>query len=226
MGLHRPDCQLILRCECGNGVDDKQVTSVAEQIERRSAALGLIDRKTTKTVPLVLKRPQTVAQIANVFPLLFKPPAARPRVYVVGHGNWQSQTIGGFAPEAIAPLINEGFRLAGAPAPGTVVSVVGCQLARDLGSPGYGSLAANSVDSFAGKLHKLLEDKGLVVFARVYNVTAYYAGPNAGRKTVRPVKGGDLVHHAPNSKVMFAWEGGVQVRRWWDYGANAPGDEV
>lgn len=142
------------------------------------------------------------------------------RVYLCGHGDWVTQTLGGFSMGFVASVLN----LCQAPND-SVISVVGCQLARDKRLAAYGKLCSNSINSFGSKLHQRMwskYQKKYVLFARTYNVGVYPDGKIGGRKlifladTLTP-KVEDQREKHPKSKVMFCWAGDTQVRRWVDY---------
>jgi hypothetical protein len=103
-----------------------------------------------------------------------------------------------------------------------LVSITGCQLARDKSSAVYGMLG-QSVDSFASKLHLLLGEKYHIyvnVFARVHTVGIAYEGEfEAVRKGVLLTENvpASFQQAAPQSKVLYAWENGKQARKWVNY---------
>jgi hypothetical protein len=145
-------------------------------------------------------------------------PAGASRVYLDGHWDWTMQTIGGWPAGEVADLLGD----CGLPDQ-CVVSVLGCELARDRGSPGCGLLGV-SVDSFASNLHRLLWDTHALEacgFARVQQTYYPGTGKRRGHKGVLPVAGGQKVkHHLERSKVLYTRHEGEQVRLWFNYATN------
>ena len=136
------------------------------------------------------------------------------RVYVRGHGDWVNQCIETYDAETVALL------LAKAKMPSVqVVSVTGCELARDEGgnasptAPGNTRLT-NSINSFCGKLHAALKRRGIttVVHGRVFDV---YVKKNGSKQTF-PDDDTELnpQHQMNRSKVVFSWNGNTQHRAW------------
>jgi hypothetical protein len=140
------------------------------------------------------------------------------RVYLQGHGGWQSQKLGGWGPEWVAA----GLVGTGMPAV-KLISILGCNLGRDLGA--NGARVANSANSFASIFHKSLkEDHNMEidVYARTYSLTVLPKsfGTNKGKKET--VDDTDTwLGGRTHSKLLFRWEGGVQKRYWIDYGNNS-----
>ncbi len=144
------------------------------------------------------------------------------RVYLQGHGDWQSQKIADWGADFTVDF------LVGAGLPAVkVVSILACEAGRDLGTAND-TRVANSADSFASKFHARLRAKhgiSTVVYARVFCVVPI--GPAArdyfglsktsmGRKATSDED--DDVDNSEfgrtKSKLRFEWVGGQQVRTW------------
>lgn len=140
------------------------------------------------------------------------------RVYLQGHGDWQSQKIADWG-----PTFSADFLVAAGLSAAKVVSILACEAARDLGTAND-CRVANSTSSYASKFHARLREKHGIeteVYARVHCVAI-------GNKKVGPVghKGtfnDDDVWEGWNvgqggkrteSKIRFYWSGGVQQRQW------------
>jgi hypothetical protein len=129
------------------------------------------------------------------------------RIYVRGHGDWKSQTIGGWKASDVGDLIGAcqyGGHV-------KTVSVTGCNLGRDKNSADA-TRVMNSADSFGAQLHsylwKPLKIK-TVLYARVFNVSF---DPD-GTKFTRP-EGGVRQHRRAHSKIRYCWNGDTQYREW------------
>ena len=99
------------------------------------------------------------------------------------------------------------------------VSVLGCSLARDGGitAPPNAAGAArvsNSVNSFAGTLHKALKNRGNSsdVLARVYDVGVLDTGAKV--TFADDADDNSTTSKLPHSKVRFYWNGATQMREW------------
>jgi hypothetical protein len=128
------------------------------------------------------------------------------RVYVMGHGNWQMGTIGGYNADFVAETLRtalDGTKV-------KVVSVLGCELGRDIVTGGS-ALVAVSCDSFAAKLHRHLKGFCDVLYARVFDVNVRADG------TKRTSLNDNLIHHREASKVKFHWLGDDQLRDYVTY---------
>jgi Peptidase C80 family len=151
------------------------------------------------------------------------------RLYIRGHGDWANQTVGGWTGEEVAQLL-AGRGL------GTdrLVNVTGCKSGKDSDAAGT-TRVTNSMDSFAARLHRALKTPhGLecMVAARVYYVTvmnvdipAALPGQPASllvTKLTRDEEDWTPQNHRPQSKVLFLWVNGQQVRKWWDYAGGDP----
>lgn len=89
--------------------------------------------------------------------------ASKCRVYLMGHGDWQHQKIGGWDAAQAAQLCKE-IRV---PTDIGFINVLGCRLGRDV------PIVELSTNSFGSRFHFLLGDSHSFrtrVFARVYNV--------------------------------------------------------
>jgi hypothetical protein len=127
------------------------------------------------------------------------------RIYVMGHGDWAMATIGGYD----AAFVAETLRTALAGTRVNVVSVLGCDLARDKSGQG---LVNVSFDSFGAALHRALKGFCDIVYARVFLVNV-----NAdGLKRTGPDKE-HLLHHRDASKMRFYWNGASQMRDYVSY---------
>ncbi|MCI0699991.1 MAG: C80 family cysteine peptidase [Planctomycetia bacterium] len=134
------------------------------------------------------------------------------RLYLIGHGNWKAQTLGGDTADTWATtLVNGGLPQI------KLVSVTGCQAGRDLGSADD-LRVLSSADSFASKLHAKLGALGVKVdlYARAYKVRIR----SGGQGQVRGSKTTEGTYQRANSKILFTWEGAKQVRKWVDYTAK------
>jgi hypothetical protein len=216
MGFRKPDRQLIVQCLTGTG--DSIIRTITNQLEKRAEGKGVKshtltfhqgdEEETTRNVELWMRKATKLT--------------AQSRIYLNGHGDWRNQTIGGmFAGEAALFL-----GMARVPN-GIVISITGCEMARDLSSPNYGAIG-NSVDSFASNLHRRLkEEHGVetIVFARVAKTMTgtkgttegvkitYDADPDSWPGHLRP----PVTYHGERTKVCFWWKDGKQARGWWNY---------
>lgn len=131
------------------------------------------------------------------------------RIYMIGHGNWQAQTLGGDTAQTWANT----FIACGMPQV-KLVSITGCQAGRDFGSTDQLRVTEDA-NSFASQFHQLLGAAGvrISVYARAYKVRIR----SGGAEGTRGSKFTEGAHHRPNSKILFTWQGGSQVRRWVDY---------
>lgn len=152
------------------------------------------------------------------------------RLYVVGHGDWRNQRVGDWDPETVAGLVG----VQGAAYP--VVSVTGCRVGRDLPTADNprqampeGVYLANSMNSFASRLHALLKDCGAPdVYARVWGAQANKRPTlltmaddieDAGRAPTGPMMQG-VIAAVAGRKLRFYWQGGQQAREWVDLGVG------
>lgn len=154
------------------------------------------------------------------------------RLYLIGHGDWVQQTMGGLGAEIWAKrMIACGLRK-----PPKVISIVGCNAAVDRGLA-VGHRLAESMNSFASQFHCHLKKLGGIeafLFARPYTIRSYSGAEN--KKTTHKYEGpfkkdlspkDDERHHGQFRKVCFYWEAGWQRRKWVEYGVGGkPGGLV
>jgi hypothetical protein len=217
---HKYPSQLIIQFLEGDP-GDAAITNGSEALKKHGSDLGI-------STTLV-----TVRKSGNMFRTFSKKDVAtlqeamgsintHSRVYVRGHGDWQSQKIGAWGPHDVADLLAE----CGMPAV-AVVSVTGCELGRDKGTAKDARIG-NSVNSFASKFHKRLGEKHGIrtkVYARVFCVAVGNPVKGAGVNdpSVRGHKatfdeddnlpgGFSSGRHRVHSKIMFKWVGNKQER--------------
>jgi hypothetical protein len=211
-----PDRQLIMQFL--NGVGDGQIWYDTNALEWRAQVKGVKSHTVTVRIGAWGRTAQKISAdlLGRKMPKL----TASSRIYLNGHGDWQSQTLGGATVYDVANLLGP-FNLPN----GILISILGCELARDMSSTGYG-LIGHSVDCFASNLHLLLgEDKGLeaIVFARVQEAGVALKGKQRGRKTIwlGPEESGlPCEFKLEKSKVCYWWDGGQQRRGWANYVTN------
>jgi hypothetical protein len=136
------------------------------------------------------------------------------RLYLIGHGNWQAQTLGGASADTWAnTLIKAGLKAV------KIVSVTGCQTARDFDTASD-LRVTQSADSFAARLHVKLKELGCHtdLYGRAYKVRIR-SGNDGAKRGAKYTEG---QFHRPNSKIFFTWEGDRQVRKWVDYTSDDP----
>lgn len=137
------------------------------------------------------------------------------RLYLIGHGDWKRQTIGGFGVRSAAKLFGK-WNLPD----NILISIIGCSMARDYRSKVYGTLVAHNIDSFASEFHKKLKEK--YNNSTIVNARALDVGMNGlihvGRKGVYLEEDGKVVTYKHDrSKVRFWWQGDLQMRAWVNY---------
>jgi hypothetical protein len=145
------------------------------------------------------------------------------RVYLQGHGSWMMQHLASYTADQVAGLLIS----CGLPAV-KVISILGCQCGRDLGTSDEVRVGA-SMDSFGSKFHKALYDKGgvrVIVYARIFNVGIATPEDQPGWKVLHGRKATTAADkfvdlefsagmHRPNSKLMFVWSpDGRQLRMY------------
>jgi len=162
---------------------------------------------------------------------------ATSRVYLQGHGNWQTQKLGNWDGIAVADEIGQDLQAV------KTISILGCNLGRDLGTAGT-CRVAHSADSFASKFHaRIRSNFGIetVVYARVESLgvispwqreinsadAQQVVGedldedddfkPWVGKKYTFTPDGTTAVHKQTKSKLMYWWENGQQKRAWLAY---------
>jgi hypothetical protein len=135
------------------------------------------------------------------------------RLYIVGHGDWQSQRIASWNAKEVAKLLVT----AGMPKVRTI-SLVACQAGRNMDGS---DLVKGSANSFGSQFHKVLSKEykiKTVVYARVHKVRTYKEGAaEQGRKLTRSDTQEVGVHHQEQSKKKFYWSSGKQVEEWVKY---------
>jgi len=143
------------------------------------------------------------------------------RLYLIGHGEWQQQTMGGLKASVWARRL----AACGLKKVPKLISIVGCNAARDKGTTKVNRINV-SISSFASQFHEKLKTvHGLetFVFARPYTVRVYSGGVK--KKTTHTHEGRALPdkklpsnakeqHHGERRKLCFFWENGVQKRKW------------
>jgi hypothetical protein len=131
------------------------------------------------------------------------------RLYLLGHGDWQSQTLGGFTAGHVCEYLR-GLKAVG------LISCLGCASARTEADEHRINL---SNQSFVSKLHRLLwvDEDGpklkTVMYGRVHKVLAESGA--VGKKTGDTVR--SSLHHRAASKVRFYWDGDTQKAEWVTY---------
>ncbi len=144
------------------------------------------------------------------------------RIYLIGHGSWKSQTVGGFSPELWANTLVD----SGMPKEVAVISITACNAGRDLGSSN--EIRVTDVpNSFASRFHAQLVARRNTsrVYARSYTMRIRSGTDGSyatGQKTSSD--GTAHVHHRPNSKILFYWENGQQHRKFVTYGQPDPNE--
>lgn len=218
VGHSKYDKQLII--EFLNGHGDTVIQDNAKALQIRGASSGL-------SSPIVTLRPSAFGRmLANAVGLsklkdAMKHLTTESRVYLQGHGDWQSQKLADWDAAQTAAILCG----AGMPAVKTV-SVLGCELGRDQGTANDVRVS-NSADSYGLKLHKILKDSyGIetVVRARIYCVGL----GNSGWAASTPDRWGRKIafdeddkydswaqaHKRTESTIVFYWDNGVQRRKW------------
>lgn len=152
------------------------------------------------------------------------------RLMLRGHGDWASQSLGGWSALQIAHLLRD----ARLPKP-EIVTVTGCSLGRDRpwAQDSGNQVVGHCVSSFGSHLHKYLSvscGHRVDLYARVRNVAVY--GPALtddanwlGRKVTFAAKDGPALHAQPHSKLHFYWQGSQQARKWADDDSRADADD-
>jgi hypothetical protein len=123
------------------------------------------------------------------------------RLYLVGHGSWQTQTVAGWRGLQIARWLQDVLGLATV----NTISLVSCGAARDADSLSMLRLS-KSIDSFASHFTAALRFEDVPVFARYFPV---WVRPNGtkyqGAREETPMPKG--------SKALFYKSGGQVYRR-------------
>jgi hypothetical protein len=90
------------------------------------------------------------------------------RLYIRGHGDWQTQTVAGWTRPEVAQLLAVRGLIAG-----TLINVTACNAGKDSNASGT-TRVTSSMDSFAAQLHRSLKtphNLECMVTARVFYVT-------------------------------------------------------
>jgi|GEM_PF-6759781 len=216
MGSRKPKRQVIVAFF--TGVKDEDIHAMERWLTQRAEEKGV------KSHSLCLGPDdstsdylQTADEIQPILDNKVPKLEANDRIYLIGHGNWRQQTIGGCGVRSVAKIFSQ-WNLPQY----ILISILGCSLARDDDSEGYG-LLAHSIDSFASNLHKRLKDKykiRTIVYARVQHV-GMSGTEQVGRKGVylkkTHVEKGKIAYRHDRSKVRFWWKGDLQMRAWVNY---------
>ncbi|MBR0661647.1 hypothetical protein [Neoroseomonas oryzicola] len=123
------------------------------------------------------------------------------RLCLVGHGDWQTQTIAGWRANQIAPWLLNDLGLCHV----NTISLISCSVARDANTLDSVRLSS-SIDSFASRFTAALPFEGVPVFARYFPV---WVRPNG-------TKYQSALEEAPmpkSSKAKFYKSGGQVYRR-------------
>jgi len=209
------DRQLILRFMNGSKHDiDTRV--VADALNRKAIANSLKSHRFTvptvyASVGVAEKIKANVhrwAELKRVLPMLTR----QSRLYLVGHGDWRSQTLGELGPSITASMLAQNL-----PNGVGVISIVACGLGADSDASNTVRVS-HSINSFAGTFHGELGRLKCYtqVYARIWNVVLDDPeddDPNVGRKSVQRV-GWREQHRMPNSKFRFFWNGDQQMREF------------
>jgi hypothetical protein len=203
------------------GVGDTEIKDGSQAMNTRAANAGLSSsvvsvRASSSLLHTFSQKDKDVLTNAfNNFP-------TDSRVYIRGHGDWESQKVGRWSADKVADFLVE----CGMPAV-RLISITGCELGRDKGSAND-TRVRTSMNSFASKFHVRLKKKHkikTVVYARIYCVGVALASQghdpgDVGMKgtfnkdddweTWDEGAGRNRVH----SKLKFYWDGNTQKRVW------------
>jgi hypothetical protein len=161
-----PDYDKQLIVQFLNGVGDTTILQSAQALNDKATSDGLTSSRVTMTGSSSFFRTWSKTYKGRLTTAFTGFPT-KSRVYLVGHGGWVSQKLADWDAHDVADLLAE----CGMPAV-KVVSLVGCQLGRDKGTPSD-CRVGHSMNSFASKFHKRLKEKHnrvTVVYARIYLV--------------------------------------------------------
>lgn len=214
---HKYPDQLIIQFLEG-GADDHTITRGSEALNKRGIALGIFSRVVSMTKSGGMFRTFSKAAEGKLTEAMAHMKRSS-RIYLRGHGDWESQKIGAWGPHDVADLLAR----CGLPQV-AVISITGCELGRDKGTANDARIGA-SVNSFASRFHLRLGAKhGIytVVMARVYCVGIGNPEEEAGKPDLWGKKftfndeddweGHAKGHDRAHSKVKFTWEDGRQKR--------------
>lgn len=144
---------------------------------------------------------------------------AQSRIYLNGHGDWKSQTLGGFTPKQVAQiLVSAGLTNV------QTICITACGLGRERAS----GLVFTSVSSFASKFHLRLNEKhNIKCEVHAYTTDMGVFGPNNAKKLMAKTANAELLFgrkyqdvfgeatwHAPYSKRILTWAGDKQQLSW------------
>ncbi len=189
--------------ELGIWTDDVSVGAqrVASRLKRRKHSVAELIINTTRNVNTVAGEVAVALKEAGGLSL-------DSRVYLLGHGDWQQQTLGGAKGEWVADALSKLPKV-------NRVSVFGCSLARDK-TASIEHLVTQSANSFAQMLHLLLFGES-DVYARVFDVKVTLDG---SRQTyLEDAKSfdsslADYRNRRAASKIRFYFASSVQKREW------------
>lgn len=224
--------QLIVRVLCGDA-EDTVIIAGAHALNDRAKVLGL--KSSVVTFPDLRQEPTTDLNRKRINECKLQLPLldSSSRLYLCGHGDWQTQCVGGVPPKIMAGVLYEfGLRTVG------LISIISC-FAGGHGSDAAVHRVSFSTHSFASQFHKRLGKFGVycVVFARtekmavvtdetaeVYARCLEYKGKASeiiGRKVTKTVTDGQGERSfvqpaitATQTKVGFNWQNGEQVMFW------------
>jgi hypothetical protein len=134
------------------------------------------------------------------------------RVYLLGHEDWTTGTIGGYSPKLVDYAIRkalDGFQV-------RLISVIGCDLARDKSATpsAQSELVLASCNSFGAQLHKLQKGFCNELYARVFAVNVQATGTKLTDPDENIATG---KRHRRASKIRSYWSGDRQKREWVQY---------
>jgi hypothetical protein len=215
------DRQVIVRVFTGIAADDQVIIDGAINLQKRAHGThkppGLQKANEVLTTVIVdypagADLEEKTTKLEQAFGKLTK----KSRLYILGHGDWRAQTVGGVTALYCAAT------LAAAKLPNVkIISLVSCNAGRDQ-STASDVRIAESANSFASKFHREIKSFAGVtadLYARVYKVGVLSQGQGTGQKiTGRGSRQKDQVKYFPkhkdNSKLRFFWDGDVQKREW------------
>lgn len=201
------------------------IKECAEEITARAEE----ERDNLPTTFVTFKLPPDPGDVATAQGFFKKHASHLVRIYLIGHGDFDSGRLGGFTGDKVAWALGK----AGFPGFGTI-SIIACQLAlREDGI--YETRVATSENTFAATLHRTLKTEhgigtvvhariGYVGFYRLIHVAKHGVSPDLlGHKFTRmeeiPAPGADYtkMHKVKGSKLVFYWNGDGEQCRGWAY---------
>jgi len=134
--------------------------------------------------------------------------AVQTKAYLIGHGDWEEQKIGGKDANWFANVLQSLKTV-------KVLSIVSCSMGRDKGTNEDVPILWGRADSFASILHKALGDLGtyITIYARVFDVKVLKSGvkqtemDRSKNKSLR-----DATSKRAASKLVYFWDGDRQKR--------------